>query len=165
MVFIGRIKNDRKVKMIKLTQNEADKLISMLKRKIIDEQINFPNRKEKISFDVLGERRTDEFVVNIERKGINAQGCTYQGRIKSNNIILMRLDVNPTAVHINLKDGSKIEGSHIHIYDEEWETRYAIPFDVEGKDLFEICYSFFEKFNVIEPPTIIYQEKLEGFEV
>jgi len=126
----------------------------MLKKKIEEQTLSFPQAKGKLSFDVLGERRTDEFVINIDRKGINAHGCTYQGRIKSNNIILLRLDINPTSVHKNPSDGSKIIGSHLHIYDEQMELREAIPFDVENKGLFELCYSFFEKFNIIEPPEI-----------
>jgi len=78
--------------MIKLTKTEADSLIAMLKRTVEQQKnLSFPSRKGKLCFDVLGERRTDEFVVNIDRKGINAQGCTYQGRIKSNNIILLRV--------------------------------------------------------------------------
>ena len=66
---------------LKLTQVEADMLIDMLKKTIKSHAIEFPSAKGKLTFDVVGERRTDEFVVNIDRKGINAQGCTYQGRI------------------------------------------------------------------------------------
>lgn len=152
--------------MIKLTKNEADILIAMLKRKVKEQQdLQFPSASGKLCFDVVGERRTDEFVVNIDRKGINAKGCTYQGRIKSNNVVLLRLDINPTSVHINPKDGNKIVGSHIHIYDEEMELREAIPFDVSGKDLFQLCYSFFEKFNIVEPPEITQQLNLEDIGV
>lgn len=146
---------------MKLTKNEADMLLNMMKQKATEHQsLQFPSLKGKLCFDVLGERRTDEFVVNIDRKGINGQGCTYQGRIKSNNIILLRLDINPTAVHINPCSGNKIIGSHIHIYDEKMELREAIPFDVNNKDLFDLCYSFFEKFNIIEPPEISYQQSI-----
>jgi hypothetical protein len=151
--------------MIKLTQNEADMLIKMMKRKVEEQIIDFPKSQGKIIFDVLGERRTDEFVVNIERKGINARGCTYQGRVKSNNIILLRLDINPTSVHKNPENGEKIVGSHIHIYDEDMELKKAIPFDVGNKDLFELCFSFFEEFNIVEPPEIVQQLNIFDKEV
>lgn len=132
----------------------------MLKNYVQTHSFEFPKASGKLEFEVLGERRTDEFVVNIDRKGINARGCTYQGRIKSNNIILIRLDVNPTSKHVNPSTGEKISGTHLHIYTEEYETREAIPFDVEDKDLYNTCYTFFEKFNIIETPILVQQLEL-----
>lgn len=141
---------------LKLTQVEANMLIDMLKRTVKNATLQFPPVKGKLIFDVIGERRTDVFTINIDRKGINAQGGTYQGRIKSNNVILLRLDVNPTAVHLN-PNGERIYGTHLHIYSEEYELKEAIPFDVENQDLYEVCYTFFKRFNIIEPPEMIYQ--------
>jgi hypothetical protein len=141
---------------IKLTQKEADMLIDMLK-KTIEKEISFPSGKGRIEFDVLGDRREDVFVINISRKRINANGASYQGRVRHSGIILMRLDVNPTSVHPN-PDGQKITGTHLHIYTEEYNMSMAIPFDVENKDLFQLCYIFFERFNIIEPPAIIQQQ-------
>lgn len=151
---------------IKLTQVEANMLIDMLKKAVKETMLQFPAAKGRLYFDVMGERKTDEFTVNIDRKGINDQGCTYQGRIKSNNIILLRLDVNPTAVHENPSNGEKISGTHLHIYTEEYEMREAIPFDVDGKDLYDICHTFFERFNIVEPPQINDQKRIftEGCE-
>ena len=142
----------------KLTQKEADMLIGMLK-KAVEKEIEYPSGKGRIEFDVTGDRREDIFAVNISRKGINAGGATYQGRVRTSGVILMRLDVNPTAVHPN-PDGEKIVGTHIHIYTEEHGDGWAIPFDVEDKDLYELCYAFFERFNIIEPPAVHYQLKL-----
>ena len=151
--------------IMKLTQIEANALIAMLKKTADDSFLLFPSEKGKLSFDVLGERNIDVFAVNIDRKGINAQGCTYQGRLKSNDAVLLRLDVNPTAVHINPSNGEKITGTHLHIYNEEYELSEAIPFDTGDKDLYEICYTFFERFNIIEPPEITYQYTFIGEEV
>jgi len=145
---------------LKLTKAEAELLIEMMKKTVEKQQLHFPAGKGKLEFDVLGERRTDEFVVNIDRKGINAEGCTYQGRIKSNNTILLRLDVNPTSIHVNPSNGEKIVGSHLHIYSEDYEISEAIPFDPENKGLYDLCFSFFKKFNIIEPPEIVYQTTL-----
>ena len=145
---------------IKLTQAEADMLIDMLKKVARKSTLKFPSSKGKLVFDVIGERRTDEFTVNIDRKGINNQGCSYQGRIKANDIILLRLDINPTAVHVNPSSGEKITGSHLHIYSEEYEMGEAIPFSPDDKDIYNLCYTFFERFNIVEPPTITYQLSL-----
>ena len=136
----------------KLTQQEADILISMLKHSI-EHEITFPCGKDRLEFDVRGERKNDIFVVNISRKGIDASKATYQGRVRASGAILMRLDVNPTSAHIN-PDGRKILGTHLHIYDEKHEMAFAIPFDIENKNLFQLCYTFFERFNIIEPPSM-----------
>ena len=138
-----------------LTQKEADMLIDMLK-KTVEEEISFPSGKGRVEFNVTGDRREDMFVINISRKGINATGATYQGRVRTSGVLLMRLDVNPTAVHPN-PDGEKIEGTHLHIYTEKHDMGYAIPFDIESKDLYQLCFSFFERFTIVEPPTVMQQ--------
>lgn len=144
-----------------LSQAEADELIAMLKR-TVEQVINFPDSKGSASFDVVGECRNNEFVINIDRKGMLAEKCTYQGRIKQNNQVLMRLDIDPNGKHTNPEpDGTIIYGNHLHIYTEEHDMKLAMPFDVENKDLYELCYVFFEKFKIIEPPNILYQQTIK----
>jgi hypothetical protein len=116
---------------IRLTQKEADMLIDMLKKTAVNE-IAFPDSKGRVEFDVFGDRREDIFAVNISRKGINANGASYQGRTRSKGIILMRLDVNPTAIHIN-PDGEKITGTHLHVYTEKYGESFAVPLTLKIK--------------------------------
>lgn len=143
-----------------LTRAEADQLIEMLKR-TVESEIEFPYSKGRVSFTVVGERRDDEFIVNIDRKGKLAEKCTYQGRVHQSNQVLIRLDIDPNGRHTNPgPDSEIIYGNHIHIYTPEHDMSYAIPFDVEGKDFFQLCYTFFEKFHIIEPPSVFYQETL-----
>jgi hypothetical protein len=139
----------------KLTQREADMLIEMLK-KTVEKEVALPSGKGRVEFDVIGERKEDRFAVNIERKGIDDKGASYQGRARFNGVILIRLDVNPTNTHVN-PDGEKITGTHIHVYTEEHDMRMAMPFDVANKDLYQLCYTFFERFHIIEPPEITQQ--------
>ena len=141
---------------IKLTQKEADMLIDMLK-KTVQKDLELPSGKGRVEFDVTGDRKEDVFVVNISRKGINESSASYQGRVRyGSGAILMRLDVNPTQPHRN-PDGEKISGTHLHIYTEEYGERMAVPFDVEDKDLFDLCYAFFERFNIVETPRVTQQ--------
>lgn len=130
-------------------------------KKTVDECVVFPSKKGGLSFDVVGEHRNNEFVINIDRKGIDFNKCTYQGRVKQSNQILMRLDIDPNARHTNpAPDHELIIGPHLHIYMEGHDMKYAIPFDTNNKSLYELCYVFFQKFNIIEPPQVIYQETL-----
>ena len=62
----------------------------------------------------------------------------------------------------NNPDGEKILGTHIHIYTEEHEMAMAIPFDVNNKDLYQLCYTFFDRFNIIDKPKIKQQLTLSG---
>ena len=143
-----------------LTQKEADKLIEMLKR-TVEERIIFPHPKGRVSFTVVGDRREDEFIINIDRKGKAAEKCTYQGRLRQSNQVLMRLDVDPNGRHTNPgEDGTIIYGNHLHIYNEEYEMKYAIPFDIQNKGLYELCYTFFTKFHIMEPPAVFEQQVL-----
>lgn len=135
---------------MKLTTSEARTLIDMLKHEVLKQHRKFPEDKTRLEFDVVGTYSRDEFTVTIARKGFDLDGCTYQGRTKSENTVLMRLDVNPTSVHINPINGEKITGTHLHIYTEEYGDKYAIPFDVNNQNLCEICFTFFEKFNIID---------------
>jgi len=147
---------------IKLTQKEADTLIDMLKR-TVEKEISFPQRNGRVEFDVIGDRREEVFVVNLSRKGINAEGASYQGRVRHSGAILMRLDINPTATHTN-PDGLKITGTHLHIYTEEYDMAMAIPFDIGNKNLYQSCYTFFEKFYIIEQPKITQRPTLSEFD-
>ena len=73
----------------------------------------------------------------------------------------MRLDIDPNGRHTNPPPNHEvIHGNHLHIYSEEYGMTYAIPFDIENKDLYTLCYTFFEKFHIIEPPKVFYQESM-----
>ena len=145
--------------MVKITQKQADELILMLKNFLGNKEFLFPKSKGSIEFLVNGNNRNDEFLVNISRKGKKIMGCTYQGRIKSNNIVLVRLDINPSAVHRN-PTGEIFTGSHIHFYTEEFHEKFAIPFNTDKTDIYEIRHKFYEIFNIIKPPIINYQTSL-----
>lgn len=143
-----------------LTQAEADALISMLKH-TVEAVIDMPPQKGGVSFTVVGERRNDEFTVNIDRKGKAAEKCTYQGRVQQSNQVLLRLDIDPSGKHTNPgPDAEVIHGNHLHIYSENFEMKYAIPFDIGDKDLHNLCYTFFEKFHIVEYPIVYYQQTM-----
>ena len=150
--------------MAVLTTSEAEALIAEMKKYVDQVSLEFPTpENRKLSFDVIGERRENEFIININKRRKNPYGCSWQGRVKRDNTILLRLDVNPYGKHVNPNTGEEIVGTHLHIYTEEFEARYAIPFDVANKNLYQITMDFFERFHVIEPPKILYKPELESY--
>ena len=143
----------------KLTQDEAERLLSMLKHSLIKE-INFPQCGTSIEFDVEGETKQDIFCVNIFRGKINGKKYNISARIKKNGILLLELHINPTNVHIN-PDGEKLIGSHWHSYDEKYGRKIAFPaYDIKDTDFVENTIKFFDEFNIIEKPKVIYQLEL-----
>lgn len=142
----------------KLTQSEANKLLEMLKKSLVNE-ISFPDRGKDIEFDVSGERKQDIFTIKIFRGKINSKKCDFGARIKINGILLLELHINP-APHIN-PDGEKIIGNHWHIYTEEYGRKQAfIAEEINSDDFIKNTIIFLNKFNVIERPKVTFQTEL-----
>ena len=147
----------------KLTQAEAQQLLDMLKRTLIQE-INFPSRGRTVEFDVVGDSKTDLFAINIYRGVIHPFKYNMGARIKKNGIMLLELHIGPTKVHQNPVDaniagsGEKITGNHWHIYTEGYGRQFAFPAeDIESDHFVENTMKFMEKFHVIEQPNILFQ--------
>ena len=137
----------------KLTQQEVDRMINMLK-KSLQSSFEFPNKGKSIEFDVIGDNKNDLFTARIYRGKINHNKYNLGVRITKNGILLLELHVNPGNIHIN-PDGSKIVGSHWHIYTEDYERAYAYEAgDIKGDEFIENTLLFLDKFNVIEKPFI-----------
>jgi hypothetical protein len=143
--------------MLELTQHEADRLIAMLKRKVDDTVYEFPKTIGELVFDVVGDDIADVFIVNISRKGLNGVSCSYQGRIKKEDTLLLRFDINPNGKHKN-PDGSYVSGSHFHIFSEKTKMAIAIPLLDNCSNLYEFCFTFFLRFNIVSPPQILNRE-------
>ena len=73
---------------------------------------------------------------------------------------MLELHIGPGNRHIN-PDGEIIEGSHWHIYSEQYGTSQAFPAeDMNSERFVENTISFLDRFNVIEKPEIYYQSEL-----
>jgi hypothetical protein len=131
-----------------LTQEEADRLISMLKRSLL-EYINLPQPGKSLDFDVQGDSRRKLFTINIFSGKISRGKRNYGARIKINGIMLMELHINKSARHKN-PDGTIINGSHWHLYREGYGRQYAFPADsISSDDFVSNTLYFLKKFNVI----------------
>ena len=143
----------------KLTQEEAETLLNMLKNTLTN-QINFPSRGDSIEFDVVGDEKKDIFTAKIYRCKINQKKYELGAIIKKDGIMLLELHINPGKVHLN-PTGEKIVGSHWHIYSEKYGRRMAFSADdIVSENFVENTINFLGKFNVIEKPTINFQLEL-----
>ena len=139
------MKDENSNQSFKMTTEEARKLIDMLKQRVTEASLEFPKLGKKLEFEVFATKEGTKFVVNIGRGKINKNKCTYQGRTYINSIPILRLDIS-NSFHRN-SDGTKIQGNHLHIYNEKTEMSEAIPFDIKRNDLYEYCIEFLRKFN------------------
>lgn len=143
----------------KLTQEEANRLIKMLKSSLIDE-INFPPKGKSIEFDAKGDTKQDVFTVKIFRSKIKYNKYTFGARIRRDGIILLELHINPSNPHTN-PDGTQIIGSHWHVYKEGYDRKFAYPAgNIKDDDFVDNTLLFFERFNLILKPKINYQLEL-----
>lgn len=143
-----------------ISQEEAERLICMLKDALV-QAFEFPLMGNKREFEVEGIDSKDLFIISIYRGNINSLKYNISARIKLNNILLMELHINDTGVHLN-PDGSKIKGSHWHIYSEKYGRKEAFPAeDFRSDDFVENTIAFLNKFNVINKPKIVYQGQID----
>lgn len=140
----------------KLTDDEARRLVKMLKRSLVAE-IKFPDCGGKIKFDAVGDTRKDVFTVDIYRGKINPHKYDMGALIKKNGVMLLQLHISPSNIHIN-PDGQKIVGNHWHVYTEKHGRAFAVPAaDVSSDQFVDNTLAFFEEFHIIEKPNILLQ--------
>lgn len=144
----------------KLTQDEAIKLLQMLKKTLVKD-IGSPVKGDATEFDVVGKTKRILFTIRLYRGKINPNKYEIGARIKKDGILLLELHINPGKPHKN-PDGTKLIGSHWHIYTEKYYRRYAIPADdIDSDDFIENTLAFFEMFNLITTPFISCQSELQ----
>jgi hypothetical protein len=152
-----------------LTQEEANRLIQLEKKKISEETYNFPIASEALSIPVVSRDGRESFQIDINRKGIiKLTKCTYQERTEV-TVILVRLDIdgpphtNPDVISVPLTsllpyNNQTISCPHLHLYIEGFDDKWAIPVDPELfpqiTDLFATLEDFFKFCNITEPPTV-----------
>ena len=143
----------------KLTQEEAEHLLKMVKKALISE-LAFPEKGTSVEFDVEGDEKKDLFTTKIYRGKINHMKYQIGARIKKDGITLLELHINPGNTHIN-PDGAKIVGSHWHIYSEKYGRRQAVQAeDIQSDHFIENTLLFMKKFNIVKMPSINYQLEL-----
>ena len=90
-----------------LSQNEADTLISMPKKRKSGQTYNFPLPGETLTVPIISEDEREDFLIDLNRGKIRLTKCSYQERYRR-MVLLARLDVdggphtNPAVISIPL---------------------------------------------------------------
>ena len=122
-----------------LTQIEADNLIAMRKTFIDPVTISLPPGSDQ-THELTGEDNRERFLLDLWRGTIRLSKVRYQTRGRK-VIVLVRLDIDGSP-HTN-PDGAKLEGTHLHIYKEGFEDKWAYPIDSQFfRDIANIQLSF-----------------------
>jgi len=144
---------------VKITQEEADRLLKMLKYSL-ESEVAFPSLGDKTEFNVRGSRKQDAFTICIYRGKINRAKYNIGARITKNGVMLLELHIGSNGIHVN-PDGTKVCGNHWHIYTEMYGRCQAFPADdINSEQFVENTLMFLDKFNVIEKPEINYQTEM-----
>ncbi len=110
-----------------LTQAEADTLIAMRKRFLKTGGIALPPGVDE-THELVGEDWRERFLLDLWRGTMRLSKYRMQTRGRM-IVVLVRLDING-APHTN-PDGQKIDGTHIHIYREGFNDKWAYSVDPE----------------------------------
>jgi len=108
-----------------LSQSDADRLIVMPKRFATANAIILrPGCREARPLEADDPK--ERFIFDLQRSSIRLTKLTTQNRARV-SIVLVRLD-SDGAPHTN-PDGKRIDDSHLHIYREGWDDKWAYPLD------------------------------------
>lgn len=142
-----------------LSQSEAARLLAMIKTSAV-RSLRFPTFGETKEFEVVGDTKRDLFVVGLYRAKIRKDKYNFGARIRKDGILLLELHIGSSFRHTN-PDGTEITGSHWHYYSEQYGRAVAFPAeDIESYRFEKNTLEFFERFNIVDPPDVLYQDQL-----
>lgn len=136
-----------------LTQSEADKLIAIEKVFVTPATISMPPGID-ITYDLVSDDREEFFLLDVWRGSYRQSKLKFQNRARQ-VIVLVRLCVD--GPHHTNPDGQKLNGTHIHVYREGFDDRWAYGVDSnQFEDLknVELTLEQFCRFCNIALPTI-----------
>jgi hypothetical protein len=108
-----------------LTQAEADNLIAMEKAFVNRVTITLPPGTDA-THELVSDDGREQFLLDVWRGTIRISKLKFQNRARK-VIVLVRLDLGG-APHTN-PDGQRLGGTHLHVYREGHEDRWAWPLD------------------------------------
>jgi hypothetical protein len=98
----------------------------MEKRFVRQTTISLPPSADD-THELVGEDKRERFLLDLWRGTLRLSKLKFQTRVRK-IIVLARLDINGSA-HTN-PDGAKMGGTHLHLYREGFEDKWAYPLDL-----------------------------------
>jgi hypothetical protein len=136
-----------------LIQSEADKLIAIEKLFLKQSTISLPPGAD-LTYDVISQDRQESFLLDLWRGIYRLSKVKFQNRARQ-VIILVRLCID--GPHHTNPDGQKVGRTHIHVYREGYDDRWAYQLDsAQFTDTTEIALTLeqFCNYCSIEKPII-----------
>jgi len=124
-----------------LTQAEADLFIQMVKCFVRPPAtITIPPGVDD-TYELTSHDNRESFLLDVWRGTLRLTKLKFQNRVRT-AIVLVRLDVDG-APHTN-PDGLKLSGTHIHLFREGYDDRWAYPVEAA-------------RFSVLSDPAATFQ--------
>ncbi|NOT00628.1 MAG: hypothetical protein HOP29_08375 [Phycisphaerales bacterium] len=137
-----------------LLQHEADALVVMPKRRVNDDESEYPALGGKVSVPLVSEDKRENFLLDVSRGRIDLRKGKYQTRARQ-VVVLVRLDFGGST-HRN-PDLEEIPCPHLHLYREGFGDKWAIPAPIEAfpnlTNLRAALDDFLRYCNVVAPPV------------
>ena len=97
------------------------------KKEFIQQNAVFPVQGTILPLNGVGMSTRIDYIVDINRKYYSLKRITFHQRVFT-NISLLRLDLVDSKPHRN-PDGTKISGTHLHVYREGFGDTWAYELD------------------------------------
>ena len=144
-----------------ITQEEADYLLAMEKRRVVETAIPFPLHGKQKVLHLQSLDLRESFLLDLSRGRRKELRVKLQTRAR-NEIRLVRLDLGGRP-HRN-DDGTVVQPPHLHLYKEGFHDRWAMspPSDrfTNLEDILTTLREFMNFCNIVMPPIIRLQKDL-----
>ncbi|MCZ0861011.1 hypothetical protein O0S10_07200 [Methanocorpusculum sp. MG] len=107
-----------------VSQSNADTLLYLPKQRVNDHLHTYPDAGCRLEVPIIAIDRSELFYLTVTPGKYDFYKVSDQLRVKSTNILLARIDIGSSLVHIN-PDGERIVGPHLHTYREGYSLRFA----------------------------------------
>jgi len=138
-----------------LTQAEADQLIQMAKHFVrAPASIAIPPGVDD-TYELAGPSDRERFLLDVWRGTLRLTKLRFQNRVRT-VVVLVRLDIDG-APHTN-PDGQQLSGTHLHLFREGYDDRWAYPVDPNAFTLLSDPGTIFQEFcafcKIESPPPV-----------
>ena len=140
---------------LELTQNEADRLLELVKLCQDEGKYLFDTISPSLRFPLKSEDGHEDFMLDVYNGRIELSKYTYNHRARK-AIVLARLDIAGPP-HRN-PDDEEIDCPHLHLYKEGYADKWAYPVSEHSfsdpDDAWQLFQEFMDFCNVKEKPNI-----------